>query len=60
MLGAYGFKQGGIFIVPHLLWQGGLGYVVSFKGPAHLVALYGKQGIPNPSLTEILKAKGIS
>jgi hypothetical protein len=34
------FEQGGIFIVPHLLWHGALVFQVPFKGPPHLVASY--------------------
>jgi hypothetical protein len=38
------FEQGGIFIVPHLLWHGTSVFPVSFEGPPHLVASYGAQG----------------
>jgi hypothetical protein len=38
------FEQGGIFIVPHLLWYGTSVFPVSSKGPPHLVASYDTQG----------------
>jgi hypothetical protein len=34
------FEQGGIFIVPHLLWHGTSVFPVSSKEPPHLVASY--------------------
>jgi hypothetical protein len=34
------FEQGGIFIVPHLLWHGTSVFPVSSEGPPHLVASY--------------------
>jgi hypothetical protein len=34
------FEQGGIFIVPHLLWHGTSVFPVSSEGPPHLVAFY--------------------
>ena len=37
------FKQGGIFIVQHLLWHGASVYTVSSEEPPHLVAFYDKQ-----------------
>jgi hypothetical protein len=33
-------EQGGIFIVPHLLWHGTSVFPVSSEGPPHLVAFY--------------------
>ena len=38
------FKQGGIFIVPHLLWHGTSIFPVSSEGPPHLVAFYDTRG----------------
>jgi hypothetical protein len=38
------FEQGGIFIVPHLLWHGTSVYPVSSEGPAHSVASYDTRG----------------
>jgi hypothetical protein len=38
------FKQGGIYIVPHLLWHGGSVLPVSSEGPPHSVASYDTQG----------------
>jgi hypothetical protein len=40
------FEQGGIFIVPHLLWHWASNFPVSSKGPPHLSASYDTQGIP--------------
>jgi hypothetical protein len=37
-------EQGGIFIVPHLLWHGTSVYPVSSEGPPHLVASYDTRG----------------
>ena len=37
------FKQGGIFIVSHLLWHGTSVFAVSSDGLSHLVALYDRQ-----------------
>jgi hypothetical protein len=34
------FEQGGIFIVPHLLWHGTSIFPVSSEGPPHSVASY--------------------
>jgi hypothetical protein len=34
------FEQGGIFIVPHLLWHGTSVFPVSSEGPPHSVASY--------------------
>jgi hypothetical protein len=34
------FEQGGIFIVPHLLWHGTSVFPVSSDGPLHSVAFY--------------------
>ena len=39
------FEQGGIFIVPHLLWHGASVFPVSSEGPPHLVAFYDTQGV---------------
>jgi hypothetical protein len=39
------FEQGGIFIVPHLLWHGTSVFPVSSEGPPHLVASYDPQGM---------------
>jgi hypothetical protein len=38
------FEQGGIFIVPHLLWHGTSVFPVSSEGPPHLVASYDTRG----------------
>jgi hypothetical protein len=38
------FEQGGIFIVPHLLWHGTSVFPVSPEGPPHLVTSYDTQG----------------
>jgi hypothetical protein len=38
------FEQGGIFIVPHLLWHGASVFPVSSEGLPHLVASYDTQG----------------
>jgi hypothetical protein len=38
------FEQGGIFIVPHLLWHGASIFPVSSEGPPHLVAFYDTRG----------------
>jgi hypothetical protein len=38
------FQQGGIFIVPHLLWHGASVFPVSSEGPPHSVASYNTQG----------------
>jgi hypothetical protein len=38
------FEQGGIFIVPHLLWHGASVFLVSSKGPPHSVASYDTRG----------------
>jgi hypothetical protein len=38
------FEQGGIFIVPHLLWNGASVFRVSSEGPPHSVASYETQG----------------
>lgn len=38
------FQQGGVFIMPYLLWHRTSGYKVSSKGPPHWVALYNKKG----------------
>jgi hypothetical protein len=49
------FEQGGIFIVPHLLWHGASVFPVSSAGPPHLIASYDSQGdaedlfLPGPS-----------
>jgi hypothetical protein len=42
MLRAFG--QGGIFIVPHLLWHRAWVFLVSSEGPSHSVAFYDTQG----------------
>jgi hypothetical protein len=34
------FEQGGIFVVPHLLWNGTSVFPVSSEGPPHSVAFY--------------------
>jgi hypothetical protein len=44
MLGAQAFEQGGIFIVPHLLWHGASVVPVSSEGPPHSVASYDTRG----------------
>jgi hypothetical protein len=38
------FEQGGIFIVPHLLWHGTSVFPVSSEGPPHLAASYDTRG----------------
>ena len=38
------FEQGGIFLVPHLLWHGASVFPVSSEGPPHLVAFYDTRG----------------
>jgi hypothetical protein len=38
------FEQGGIFIVPHLLWHGTSVFQVSSKGPPRLVAPFDTRG----------------
>jgi hypothetical protein len=38
------FEQGGIFIVPHLLWHGASVFLVSFEEPPHSVASFYIQG----------------
>ena len=37
------FEQGGIFIVPYLMWQGASVFAASVEGPPRLVLLYDKQ-----------------
>jgi hypothetical protein len=37
-------EQGGIFIVPHLLWHGTSVFPVSSQGPPHSVASYNTRG----------------
>jgi hypothetical protein len=49
------FEQGGIFIVPHLLWYRASVFLVSFKGPPQLVTSYNTRGGCGGSiLTQIL------
>jgi hypothetical protein len=49
------FEQGGIFIVPHLLWHGTSFFPVSSEGPPHLVASYDtRRGCEGSILTRIL------
>jgi hypothetical protein len=38
------FEQGGVFIVPHLLWHGASVFPVSSEGPPHFVASYDTRG----------------
>jgi hypothetical protein len=38
------FEQGGIFIVPHLVWHGTSVFPVSSDGPPHSVASYNTRG----------------
>jgi hypothetical protein len=38
------FEQGGIFIVPHLLWHGASIFPISSEELPHLVAFYDTQG----------------
>jgi hypothetical protein len=38
------FEQGGIFIVPLMLWHGTSVFPISSEGPPHLVASYDKRG----------------
>jgi hypothetical protein len=38
------FQQGGIFIMPHLLWHGTSVFPVSSEGPPHSVAFFNTQG----------------
>jgi hypothetical protein len=47
-------EQGGIFIVPHLLWHGTSVFPVSSEGPPHLVASYDTRGCGGSILTRIL------
>jgi hypothetical protein len=58
-LALWAFEQGGIFIMPHLLWHGTSVYPVSSKGLAHSVASYDTQGDVDPGsiLTQILTGK---
>jgi hypothetical protein len=51
------FEQGGIFIVPHLLWHGTSVFPVSSEGPPHLVASYDTRGCGGSILTRILTGK---
>jgi hypothetical protein len=37
------FVQGGIYIVPHLLWHGASVFSVSSEGPSHLITSYDLQ-----------------
>jgi hypothetical protein len=49
------FEQGGIFIVPHLLWHGTSVFPVSSEVLPHSVASYDTQGVcVGPILTRIL------
>jgi hypothetical protein len=43
-LGLRAYEQGGIFIVPFLLWHGTSVFLVSSEGPPHLVASYDTHG----------------
>jgi hypothetical protein len=47
------FEQGGIFIVPHLLWHGASVFPVSSEGPPHLVAFYDTRGDVEDLLTGV-------
>jgi hypothetical protein len=38
------FEQGGIFIVPHLLWHGISAFPGSSEGPPHSIASYETRG----------------
>jgi hypothetical protein len=38
------FEQGGIFIMPHLLWHGTSVFLVSSEGPPHLAASHDTRG----------------
>jgi hypothetical protein len=38
-------EQGGIFIVPHLLWQGASDFPVSSEGPPQSIASYDRQAM---------------
>jgi hypothetical protein len=49
------FKQGGIFIVPYLLWHGTSVFPVSSEGPPHSVASYDTRGCGGSILIRILK-----
>jgi hypothetical protein len=43
------FEQGGIIIVPHLLWHEASAFPVSSEGPPHSVASYDTHGdVENP------------
>jgi hypothetical protein len=49
------FEQGGIFIVPHLLWHGTSVFPVSSEGPPNSVASYDTHGdVGRPILNRIL------
>jgi hypothetical protein len=48
------FEQGGIFIVPHLLWHGTSDFLVSSEGPPQSVASYDTWECGGPILTRIL------
>jgi hypothetical protein len=48
------FKQGGIFILPHLLWHGVSVFPVSFEEPPHSVASYNTRGCGGFIQTRIL------
>jgi hypothetical protein len=41
----WAFEQGGIVVVPQLLWHGTLVFSVASEGPPHLVASYGNMGM---------------
>ena len=47
------FEEGGIFIVPHLLWHGALVFVVSSEGPVQCSAFYDKQRENIPVLKQV-------
>jgi hypothetical protein len=54
-LGQWAFEQGGIFIVPHLLWHRTSVFPVSSEGPPHSVAFYDyAMGCEGPMVTRVL------
>jgi hypothetical protein len=48
-------EQGGIFIVPHILWQGTMDFPVSSEGPPHTTTSYETWRDVGSSRTRILK-----
>jgi hypothetical protein len=54
------FEQGGIFIVPHLLWHGASVFPASSEGLPHLVASYDTRGCGGSILPRILSGSRTS